>query len=43
MEEWRGLPFAPERGTVLCRLGDLPEHGGKEVVPKATRSLLCKA
>lgn len=32
MEEWRGLPFAPTEGTVLCTLSDLPDQGGKEVV-----------
>ena len=32
MEEWRGLPFAPAEGTMLCMLGDLLEQGGEEVV-----------
>lgn len=32
MEEWRGLPFAPAEGTVLCKLDDLPQQGGREVV-----------
>lgn len=32
MEEWRGLPFAPETGAVLCDLRDIPELSGKEVV-----------
>jgi nitrite reductase/ring-hydroxylating ferredoxin subunit len=32
MEEWRGLPFAPQPGTVLCGVDEVPELGGKEVV-----------
>lgn len=32
MEEWRGLPFAPGEGTALCKLSEVPEQGGKEVV-----------
>lgn len=29
---WRSLPFAPATGAVLCRLVEVPERGGKEVV-----------
>ena len=32
MEEWRGLPLAPAAGSVLCKLSEIPEQGGKEVV-----------
>lgn len=32
MEAWRGLPFAPAEGTVLCQWDDLPHRGGGEVV-----------
>lgn len=32
MEEWRGLPFAPQPGTVLCAASEVPDAGGKEIV-----------
>ena len=32
MAEWRGLPFAPQPGMVLCPASEVPEGGGKEVV-----------
>lgn len=32
MEEWRGLPFAPQSGTTLCPEAEVPAGGGKEVV-----------
>ena len=32
MEDWRTWPFAPEPGTVLCKLDEIPSGGAKEVV-----------
>jgi nitrite reductase/ring-hydroxylating ferredoxin subunit len=32
MEEWRTWPFAPEQGTELCALTEIPDKGAKEVV-----------
>jgi hypothetical protein len=32
MEDWRTWPFAPQPGTVLCMLAEIPDKGAKEVV-----------
>ena len=32
MQEWRTWPFAPQPGTVLCTLADIPDKGAKEVI-----------
>jgi nitrite reductase/ring-hydroxylating ferredoxin subunit len=31
MEDWRTWPFAPEPGTELCMLQEVPDQGAKEV------------
>jgi len=32
MSGWQEWPFAPELGTILCALADIPDKGAKEVV-----------
>jgi nitrite reductase/ring-hydroxylating ferredoxin subunit len=31
MDDWRILPFAPQPGTSLCQVQDIPDGGGHEV------------
>ena len=32
MQEWRTWPYAPEPGTLLCRMPEIPDKGAREVV-----------
>ena len=32
MTDWTTLSFAPARGTALCRLEEIPDGGGREIV-----------
>ena len=32
MQDWQTWPFAPDPGTVLCSLVEIPEKGAREVV-----------
>ena len=32
MSDWREWPFAPEPGTTLCTLAEIPDKGAREVV-----------
>lgn len=32
MEDWRTWPYAPNEGTVLCALAEVPDNGAKEIV-----------
>ena len=32
MEEWRTWPNAPEPGTALCTLAEIPQRGAREIV-----------
>ena len=31
MEDWRTWPYAPDEGTALCMLEEVPDKGAKEV------------
>jgi nitrite reductase/ring-hydroxylating ferredoxin subunit len=37
MTDWRDLPFAPQPGTSLCRIDEVPDGGGKEIAFGAGR------
>ena len=32
MEDWRAWPNAPEPGTALCTLAEIPQDGAREIV-----------